>query len=63
MMDLAGWNNGHLFAHVHEKWGFSVGAQLECLANGANGIWASVCEEGAALGHACSTLTLMNLIR
>eukprot|EP00794_Sanderia_malayensis_P011797 gene11797-13018_t len=37
--------------------------QLECLANGANGIWAGLCEEGAMLGHACSTLMMMNLVR
>ena len=35
----------------------------ECLINGANGVWASLCEEGAAMGHACSAITLMNLIR
>jgi len=63
MMDLAGWEEGHLFAHVHEKWGLAVAAQLECIISGANGVWASVCEEGAALGHACSTLTILNLLR
>ena len=61
-MDSRGWP-GHLLAHVHEKWAFGAMTQLECLINGANGIWASLCEEGAALGHACSTVTLMNLIR
>ena len=54
MMDLSDWKDGHLVAHVHEKWGLAVTAQLHCLEFGANGIWASVCEEGAALGHACS---------
>ncbi len=53
----------YLLAHVHEKWALGEMTQLECLVNGANGIWASVCEEGAALGHACSTVTLMNLVR
>ena len=61
-MDARGWS-GHLLAHVHEKWALGEMTQLECLINGANGIWASVCEEGAALGHACSTVTLMNLVR
>ena len=37
--------------------------QLECIANGANGIWASLCIEGASMGHSCSSVTLMNLIR
>ena len=63
MMDYAGWTDGNLFCHIHEKWGLSYMTQIECLVKGANGIWASVCEEGAALGHACSTLTIMNLIR
>ena len=62
-MDKAGWKDAPLLAHVHEKWGFGDIAQLECLINGANGIWASICDEGAALGHACSTLTIMNLLR
>ena len=61
-MDSRGWY-GHLLVHVHKKWALGEMTQLECLVNGANGIWASVCEEGAALGHACSTVTLMNLVR
>ena len=61
-MDSRGWS-GHLLVHVHKKWALGEMTQLECLVNGANGIWASVCEEGAALGHACSTVTLMNLVR
>ncbi|KAJ7371282.1 hypothetical protein OS493_026926 [Desmophyllum pertusum] len=62
IMDSRGWS-GNLLAHVHKKWALGEMTQLECLVNGANGIWASVCEEGAALGHACSTVTLMNLVR
>jgi len=62
-MDSRGWSAGHLLAHVHKKWALGEMTQLECLVNGANGIWASVCEEGAALGHACSTVTVMNLVR
>lgn len=61
-MDARGWS-GHLLAHVHKKWALGEMTQLECLVNGDNGIWASVCEEGAALGHACSTVTLMNLVQ
>ena len=38
-------------------------AQLECLANGATGIWAGLCEEGTAMGHASSCLTIINLMR
>ncbi len=63
LMDDCDWKDGHLLFHVHKKWGLAEAAQLECLANGANGIWASVCEEGAANGHASSIVTIMNLIR
>ena len=62
VMDKYQWK-GHLLVHVHKKWGNAETVQLECLMEGADGIWASVCEEGAAMGHACSTITLMNLIR
>ena len=31
--------------------------------DGADGIWASVCAEGASMGNAASAVTLMNLIR
>ncbi len=57
------WSDGHLLVHVHKKWGLAEAVQLECLCSGANGIWASLAEEGAAMGHACSSITLMNLIR
>ena len=69
LMDDCGWNllpehqGGHLLAHIHKKWEFAEVVQLECLSTGANGVWASICEEGAALGHACSIVSIMNLIR
>ena len=63
LMDKCGWRDGNLLAHVHKKWAFAESVQLECLMSGANGVWASVCEEGAALGHACSTVSIMNLVR
>ena len=63
VMDRFNWQSGKLLAHVHKMWGIGDTVQLECLANGANGVWASLCEEGAAMGHACSAITLMNLIR
>ena len=31
--------------------------------DGANGIWASVCIEGAAMGNASSCVTILNLLR
>ena len=54
---------GHLLVHVHQQWGLADMTQMECIVNGATGIWASLCEEGAAMGHASSTITLMNMIR
>ena len=62
-MIKCGWYNGHLIVHVHQKFGMVDVVQLECLASGATGIWAGLCEEGAAMGHASSCLTIMNLIR
>ena len=62
-MDECGFQDGHLLVHIHEKWGLAQMSQLECLVNGATGIWCSVCKEGAALGHACSSVTLLNMIR
>ena len=63
VMDSCGWKSGNLLVHVHEKWALAETTQLECLSSGANGMWASLCEEGAAMGHACSSVTLMNLVR
>ena len=63
LMDKCNWKSGHLLAHIHEKWSFAEVTQLECLSSGANGVWASICEEGASLGHSCSTVSLMNLVR
>ena len=62
-MDRCGWTAGHLLAHVHEKWGMAQQVQLECLASGANGIWAGLSNEGAAFDHAGSAITLMMLWR
>ena len=62
VMNSVQWH-GKLLVHLHKRWGLAQINQLECLMNGADGIWAGVCEEGASMGHASSTLTLMNLIR
>ncbi|XP_052780720.1 uncharacterized protein LOC128217558 isoform X1 [Mya arenaria] len=62
VMDDAKWK-GHLLVHVHEKFGYLDATALEVLMNGADGIWASVCKEGAAMGNASSCVTLMNLVR
>jgi len=62
-MNRCGFQSGHLLVHVHQQWGMVDVTQLTALANGANGIWAGLCDEGAAMGHASSTVTLLNLIR
>ncbi|XP_022093111.1 uncharacterized protein LOC110980590 [Acanthaster planci] len=54
---------GHLLVHVHEKFGYCDATALQVLMDGADGIWASVCAEGASMGNAPSCVTLMNLIR
>ena len=62
-MNDCGFKEGHLLVHVHEQWGMADSTQLECLAHGANGIWASLIIEGASMGHSCSSVMLMNLVR
>ena len=63
VMDGCNWQDGLLLFHVHERWDLQTAATLKCLERGANGIWASLCEEGAAVGHASTTVTTLNLIR
>jgi len=55
--------DGLLLVHVHKQWGLADAVVLDCLLHGADGIWASVAEEGAAQGHACSAITIANLAR
>ena len=62
-MDHYGWKDGVLLNHVHAKMGYKDSITMECLANGSNGVWAAVCQEGAAVGHASSAVTVLNLIR
>lgn len=62
-MKRCGWDDGHWLVHVHDQFGMKDAVQLECLANGATGIWAGLCPEGAAMGHASSCVTILNLIR
>ena len=63
VMDSSGWKSGRLLVHIHQQWDLQTAAVLSCLSAGADGVWASLCEEGAAVGHACSSITLMNLVR
>ena len=62
-MRRCGWDDGHLLVHVHEQWGLVQGNVLEMLAMGGTGVWCGICSEGAALGHADSCTTILNLIR
>ena len=63
VMDANGWKDGKILVHIHQKWDLQTASQLDCLGAGADGVWASLCEEGAAMGHASSSVTLMNLVR
>ena len=63
VMDANGWRAGKLLVHIHQKWDLQTASQLDCLSAGADGVWASLCDEGAAMGHASSSITLMNLVR
>ena len=62
-MTANNWLDGKILVHIHQKWDLQTASQLDCLTGGADGVWASLCEEGAAMGHACSSITMMNLIR
>ena len=62
-MIRCGWEDGQLLVHVHEQWGLMHGIVLEMLAMGGTGIWAGICIEGAAMGHADTCTTIINLIR
>lgn len=58
-----GWGDGHFIVHVHHNYGIAEAEVLECLANGCDGVWAALCNEGAATGHAGYLRTLVNLAR
>ena len=63
MMTKGGWKSGKLIVHIHQKFDLSTASQLECLAAGADGIWAGLSDDGATIGHASSSVTLLNLLR
>lgn len=44
-------------------WGAEDSCNLDALANGADGFFAALCEEGASMGHACTAVALANLAR
>jgi pyruvate/oxaloacetate carboxyltransferase len=63
VMDNNGWIDGKLLVHIHQKWDLQTASQLDCLGAGADGVWTSLCEEGGTVGHACFSVTMMNLVR
>ena len=63
VMDSNGWSSGKFLVHIHQKWDLQTAATMDCLSAGADGMWASLCMEGAAMGHASSSVILLNLIR
>lgn len=62
-MNRAGFTNGRFLCHVHWYFGMAEASQLTALCNGCDGVWAAVCKTGAQTGHACSTMTAVNLYR
>ena len=62
-MNRAGFPQGRFLVHIHWYFGLAEATQLTCLCNGADGCWAAVCKVGAQVGHACSTMTAVNLVR
>lgn len=62
-MSRAGFPQGRFLVHVHWYFGLAEASQLAALCNGADGVWAAVCKTGAQTGHACSTMTAVNLYR
>lgn len=62
-MQESGWSSGRFLVHVHAGYGLEEAVTLAALSNGCDGIWCAVCKDGAALGHACSAITLTNLAR
>jgi HMGL-like len=62
-MNRAGFPQGRFLVHIHWYFGMAEASQLACMANGADGVWAAVCKAGAQTGHACSTVTAVNLFK
>lgn len=63
IMDHFGWQDATLGVHVHYGYGLAESTVLECLANGANGIWCGIIRDGAGCGHSNSLTTIANLVR
>lgn len=58
-----GQKGGHLLVHVHRSFGLAEAVVLQAIQAGADGIWCAIPMDGAQVGHACSAVTLTNLVR
>lgn len=54
---------GNMCIHLHKGFGLAEASVLAALGAGMNGVWCGVAEVGAAIGHACSAVTMTNLAR
>ena len=64
-MTANGWLDGKILVHIHQKWDLQTALQFDCLTAGADSVtvWASLCEKDTAMGHACSSITMIHFIR
>ncbi|CAB9521346.1 expressed unknown protein [Seminavis robusta] len=62
-MQRAGHPDGKFLVHLHMFFGMAEACVLSSMCNGADGVWAALCKTGAQVGHACSTITAVNLFR
>jgi len=54
---------GNMCIHLHKGFGLAEASVLAALGAGANGVWCGIAETGAAIGHACSAMTMTNMAR
>ncbi|CAB9496456.1 expressed unknown protein [Seminavis robusta] len=62
-MHRAGHPDGKFLVHLHMYFALAEACVLSSMCNGADGVWAALCKTGAQVGHACSTITAVNLYR
>ncbi|CAB9505436.1 expressed unknown protein [Seminavis robusta] len=62
-MNQAGHPDGKFLVHLHMYFAMAEACVLSSMCNGADGVWAALCKTGAQVGHACSTITAVNLYR
>lgn len=62
-MTRAGHKQAKFLVHLHKSFGLAEACVQTALCNGADGVWSAVCETGAQVGHASSTVTAVNVYR